>query len=316
MKRLGEIEPADPNLLPGCVIEEAGASYARFRIEPIEPGHASSIANPIRRALLNGIPGWGITLVKIDGVVDELENVPHARDRTLDILLNLKKTKFRPVVPVKDDVAAAFLRVSGKCEALSGDIDAGGAFEIANPDNYVTALGSPDARLDVEMELERGLGYRLADMGKAEPGVLPVDSLLGPSVNASFEVDVYRVGARTDMERVVFHVETDETISPLDAFRKATALLSAQFSAISACAPKTGMGSLGAHGDAMDATIETLEFSNRALNALKTGEIHTVRDLLATRRQTLKEMKGIGERSYKEIAFKIDAINAELKETE
>ena len=308
MKNLDRTE-FDFDLIPGCVIEEAGESYARFRIEPIEPGHASSIANPIRRALLNGLSGWAVTSVKIEGVEHEMETVPHARDRVLDILLNLTNTRFRALSP-NGDSATAFLRASGEGKVLSGAITSGGAFEIANPENYVTALSGTEGEIAIEMTVEKGLGYRLADMEKATPGVLPTNASFGPVTNAGFGVEIYRVGGRTNMEKAIFHVETDRTITPLNAFREATALLSAQFSAISTCSPKRNKAEVESEEAAKAVSIETLDFSNRALNALKAGEIHTVGDLLGTKRQTLRELKGIGEMSYEEIAAKMDELES------
>lgn len=186
---------APRDLIPRARIAEANGEYGRFDVFPIEPGHSASIGNPLRRALLNGLEGWAVASARIDGALREFDVIEGVRDRVLDILLNLKRTRFRALDPSLES-GTARLEVSGG--ALSGMIDCGGLFDAANPDNSIMSLSGPNSSLSMEMTVERGMGYRLADREGAGPGFCLWIRLSAPRSGSTAAL---RSPRRTETER-------------------------------------------------------------------------------------------------------------------
>src|SRR5215207_6999129 len=90
--RLGRFE-----MPKSLVKDEATRSdiYAKFIAEPFEAGYGHTVGNSLRRVLLSSLEGAAITSVKIAGANHEFQTLTNVVEDVTDIILNLKKIKFR-----------------------------------------------------------------------------------------------------------------------------------------------------------------------------------------------------------------------------
>ena len=74
----------------------------------------------------------------------------------------------------------------------------------------------------MELTVEKGKGFRSSD-GREPPslGVIPVDAIFSPIRRVNYQVENTRVGERTDLDSLVIEIQTDGTISPMDALVQA-----------------------------------------------------------------------------------------------
>jgi DNA-directed RNA polymerase subunit alpha len=152
---------------------------SKFTIEPLEPGFGYTVGNSLRRTLLSSIPGAAISSVRIDGVLHEFSTIAKVNEDVTDIILNLKELVLRSDL---EEPTTAYLKAKGPAEVTAGDIAPPAGIEILNPDLHVATLGK-GASLEMELTVERGVGYRMADKNKKsrDPiGVIPVDSIFSP----------------------------------------------------------------------------------------------------------------------------------------
>ena len=152
---------------------------SKFTIEPLEPGFGYTVGNSLRRTLLSSIPGAAISSVRIDGVLHEFSMIPKVTEDVTDVILNLKELVVRSDL---EEPTTVYLKAKGPAEVTAGDIAPPAGVEILNPDLHIATLGK-GASVEMEMTVERGVGYRMADKNKKprEPiGVIPVDSIFSP----------------------------------------------------------------------------------------------------------------------------------------
>src|SRR5918997_2667306 len=142
--------------MPKVEAERAAENYARFRIEPLEPGYGHTVGNALRRVLLSSIPGAAITKIKIDGVYHEFSTLPGIREDVTELVLNVKGIRLRSYAerPVK-----IHLSKYGSGDARARDIETPSNVDIVNPEHYIATLDDDNARLDIELTVERGTGY-------------------------------------------------------------------------------------------------------------------------------------------------------------
>ena len=227
-----ELPPIQPEI-PGLSvkIQEADEEYGRFIAEPLERGWGETLGNPLRRALLNSLPGTAIIWAKIDGILHEYSTLEHMREEVGEFLLNVKGIRMRSLV---ERPGRLRLEIDGEGEVRAGDIMATADFEIVNPDHHLATLDSSKARLSVEFSVEQGLGYEPAVQGGGLPiGTLPVDAVFTPIRKVNFRVENTRVGQRDDLERLIVEVWTDRTITPTEAIQAAADTVSSTTTLIS-----------------------------------------------------------------------------------
>ena len=218
-----EIEIPDPSIS----VEVDEPEYGKFIIEPLEPGYGVTLGNPMRRVLYNGLDGSAITSVKIEGVQHEYQTIPNVREQVTEILLNVKAVRLRSEV---DRPGTLRLEVAGEGQVSAADIMASADFEVVNPELHLATLDSQDARISVELNVERGKGYLEKPEGESQTiGVLPVDAIFSPTRKVNYTVERTRVGQRTNFERLILEVWTDGSLTPVEAVRKASNILVNQF---------------------------------------------------------------------------------------
>jgi len=212
---------------------------AIFEIEALYPGYGVTIGNTLRRVLLSSLEGAAITQVKIKNVPHEFSAVPGILEDTIVIMLNLKQMRFHLFGNEPQKVK---LSVKGEKEVKGKDFQLPSQVELINPDCHIATLTSKSSELEIEVLIERGVGYQPRDarkkvvganQEKLEIGVIPIDAIFTPIKRVSFKVENMRVGERTDYDRLFLEVETDGTIQPEVAFFQASDILVKHFSLLS-----------------------------------------------------------------------------------
>jgi DNA-directed RNA polymerase subunit alpha len=305
-EELPPVTPEIPDL--SIAIQENEEAYGRFVAEPLERGWGVTLGNPLRRSLLNSLPGTAVTWVKIDGALHEYSTVPHMREEVVEFLLNVKGIRLRSLA---DRPGRLRLEVDGEGEVRAGDIMATADFEIVNPEHHLATLDNPDARLSVEFNVEQGVGYEPASQDEGLPiGVLPVDAIYTPVRKANFSVEATRVGQRSDLERLIVEVWTDRTIMPLEAVQAAGNLLMERFYLFTRLDQPDddqdqGPELEGVKPEVFNTLVETLALSARTLNCLKRAGINRVGEVLLMPKGELLKIRNFGQKSLDELYDKL-----------
>jgi len=290
---------------PAIIVEVSEERYGKFIIEPLEPGYGVTLGNPLRRVLYSGLEGTAVTWVKIEGVQHEYATIPHVKEQVTEILLNIRGIRLRSEV---DRPGKLRLEVAGEGEVCAGDIMASADFEVVNPELHIATLDSPDAKLSMELNVERGKGYRVAAENDGQPiGVLPVDTIFTPVDKVSYNVERTRVGQRTNFERLVLQVWTDGSRVPVDAMKQAANVLVTQFFMFANAQQKDEKSpdgppvALKIPAEHYNVPVERLDLSSRTLNCLKRAGINKVGEVLEMTKPELLRIRNFGEKSYDEL---------------
>lgn len=203
-----------------------------FEIEALYPGYGVTIGNSLRRVLLSSLEGAAITQVKIKGVNHEFSTIPGVKEDVLSILLNLKQVRCKVF---SEEPQKAILKMKGEKNVTAQNFQVPSQVEVVNKDLHIATLTSSAAELEMEVQIEKGIGYVPVEARKKEKqeiGVVFLDAIFSPVQRVSFKVDRMRVGDRTDFDRLLLEVETDGTMIPAKALRLASDILQKHFEAI------------------------------------------------------------------------------------
>jgi DNA-directed RNA polymerase subunit alpha len=201
-----------------------------FEIEALYPGYGVTIGNALRRVLLSSLEGAAVTQMKIKGVSHEFTTIPGVLEDVVTIMLNLKQLRFKMI---GEEPQRATLKIKGEKEVKGADFELPAQLELVNPDCHIATLTSKNAKLEMEILVEKGVGYLPRERKrkeKLEIGVIPVDAIFTPVKRVAMRTENMRVGERTDFDRLFLEIETDGTITPEEAFSKACEILINQFS--------------------------------------------------------------------------------------
>jgi DNA-directed RNA polymerase subunit alpha len=204
---------------------------ATFEIEALYPGYGVTIGNSLRRVLLSSLEGAAITKMKIKGVPHEFSTIPGVLEDVITIMLNLKQLRFKIF---SNEPQKAFLKVKGEKEIRGKDFELPAQLELVNKDHYIATLSDKKAELEMEITVEKGIGYLPREERKKEKeaGVILLDAIFTPIERVAFRVENMRVGERTDFDRLFLEIETDGTILPEEALSQACEILANHFSLI------------------------------------------------------------------------------------
>ena len=200
-----------------------------FEVEGLYTGYGLTLGNSLRRVLLSSLPGAAITQIKIKGAEHEFSTLPGILEDIVEITLNLKKVRFHFYASEPQILA---LRVKGEKEVTAADIKANAQVEIVNPEAHIATLTNKNAELEIEITVDKGAGYVPAEARKTEKlpiKTIAVDTIFSPVVKVNFSVENMRVGDRTDFNKLKLVIETDGSIYPSSALRKASNILKDHF---------------------------------------------------------------------------------------
>lgn len=218
--------PSQPKVI------EKKDNAAVFEIEGLWPGYGITIGNSLRRVLLSSLPGAAITQVKIKGVQHEFSTIPSVMEDVITILLNLKQLRFKLH---SDEPQKATLSIKGEKKVDGSHFKLPSQIELMNKNSHIATLTDKKAEFDVEILVEKGMGYEPAESrkkGKLEIGSIALDAIYTPVRKVSYRVENMRVGERTDFDRLVLELETDGTVTPEDAIAQASEILVGHFALI------------------------------------------------------------------------------------
>lgn len=296
-------------------VERATEQYARIKIGPLEGGYGTTLGNALRRVLLSSLGGAAITSVKIGDVYHEFAVIPHVREDTTRLLLNLKKLRFRPVEDATEREWRIGLVASGEGMVTGADLQVPPDLEVMNPEQPILTLDSHDADIQMEFVVALGTGYSPADeRGKLAIGELPVDAIYSPIRRVSFDVRKTRVGRLSDFDSLTMEIWTDGCIKPREALTEASGILAERFRFLAgydAAQPDSPVEEAdGIPTPVYETAIEELDLSVRAYNCLKRAGLTRVGEILERMAQGDEEMlviRNFGQKSLDELR---DALTA------
>jgi len=299
-----QLSPLHPSFQVSEV--EATAARATIVVEPLEQGYGHTLGNALRRVMLTSLPGHAITSIRIKGADHQYSTLEGVSEDVLELILNLKQVR------IKADSTEPFsMRLTAKGAGLvtAGQIEASAAAEIVNPDLELATLAK-GAELEIEMTVGYGLGYDIASERSTNViGEIPVDAMYSPVVRVSYKVEATRVGRRTDFDRIVFEINTDGTLKPVDALTESARILAKQFTQVfnPEIVEETVVEEVLSPEEAetLRLTVEELDLPTRIANALRKGGFKTVGDLQGAPKNVIAKVKNLGEKS-------VDVINEAL----
>ncbi len=305
-----DLQPVLPNIECTASTEQ----YARFEIGPLEGGFGITLGNALRRVLLSSLPGAAVTSLRINDVYQEFASIPHAREDTTQLILNLKKLRLKLF---SEEPVRIYVQAQGPGPITAADLNAPPEVEIINPELYLLTLDSSEADLDMELTVSPGKGYLPAeadDRPKLPIGEMPIDAIFSPVRRANYTVERTRVGGHTDFDRLIMEIWCDGALSPEAALQQSSHLLVELFSMVA------GVELIEEEPVAEDESripafideqpIEELDLSMRAYNCLKRAGITRVGEVLLKLEEGEAEMLAIrnfGRKSLAELVEKLDS---------
>jgi DNA-directed RNA polymerase subunit alpha len=303
-----------------------------YEIDNLHPGYGYTLGNSLRRIILSSLPGAAITKLKIDNASHEFSTLDGVKEDVMNILLNLKRVRF---AVSSDEAQVVSISVKGAKTVTAADIKVSGQVEVLNPEQYIAELTDKNATLEIELTIERGLGFvpkEAHQKGKMDIGTIAVDAIFSPIRRVAYEVENMRVGDKTNHNRLRMIIETDGTISPREALEQSITIMIEQLKAMvdipsndSIELPSVSAAHVSVEDtvttdekkedmtDIMKTRIDTLELSTRTLNALTDAGIRTVGGIARKKKEDLLEIEGIGEKGIQEIRRALSNFGITLK---
>ena len=287
-------------------VEESSPTRAKITLEPLERGFGHTLGNALRRILLSSMPGCAVVEAEIDGVQHEYSTVEGVQEDVIDILLNLKGLAIHMT---GRDEATLTLSRKGAGIVTAGDLQLDHDVEILNPDHVIAHM-SEKGDLNMKLLVRRGRGYETADQRRSDEeesrsiGRLQLDATYSPVQRVSYVVERARVEQRTDLDKLVLDLETNGTLDPDEAIRRAATILQQQLAVF-----------VDLEGDAepepeqkeddvdpiLLRPVDDLELTVRSANCLKAENIYYIGDLIQRTEVELLKTPNLGKKSLTEI---------------
>ena len=292
---------------------EADNFFGKFEFRPLEPGYGVTVGNALRRILLSSLEGFAITSIRIDGVKHEFSTIPGVIEDVTNVILNLKKVRFKQVVEEIENEKVT-ITVSGTEVFKAGDIGKSlTGFEVLNPDLVICHLDS-SASFQIDITINKGRGYVPADENRNpadDVNVLPIDSIYTPIRNVKYAVENFRVEQKTDYEKLILEITTDGSIHPKEALKEAAKILIYHFMLFSD--EKITLETNDADGNEefdeevlhmrqlLKTKLVDMDLSVRALNCLKSADVETLGELVVFNKTDLLKFRNFGKKSLTEL---------------
>ncbi|MCK9530077.1 MAG: DNA-directed RNA polymerase subunit alpha [Gammaproteobacteria bacterium] len=287
-------------------VQKLSETRAKVTLEPLERGFGHTLGNALRRILLSSMVGAAVTEVEIDGVLHEYTTIEGVQEDVIEILLNLKGLAIR--MPHKDEVTLT-LSKKGLGVVTAGDIVLDHGVEIVNPQHVIAHL-TKAGELNMRIKMRKGRGYEPANVrnfGEDETrpiGRLQIDASFSPVVRAAYVVESARVEQRTNLDKLVIELETNGTIEPDEAIRRAATILQDQLSAFVELKGKEEAAPQAQEPEIdpiLLRPVDELELTVRSANCLKAEHIYYIGDLIQRTEVELLKTPNLGKKSLTEI---------------
>ncbi len=287
-------------------VDELSQTHARVTLEPLERGFGHTLGNTLRRILLSSMPGAAITEVQISGVEHEYTSVDGVQEDVIDILLNLKGVA---VCLHSGESTSIRLKREGPGVVTAADFQLTADVEVANPEHVICTLNEKGG-IELEAKVTSGRGYQPVDYSHEEEestrpiGMLRLDASYSPMRRVSYDVESARVEQRTDLDKLILDIESNGTISPEQAIRRAATILQQQL-AVFVDFDKEGEAVVEEKEEEVDPIllrpVDDLELTVRSANCLKAEHIYYIGDLIQRSEVELLKTPNLGKKSLTEI---------------
>jgi DNA-directed RNA polymerase subunit alpha len=315
--RLGRFE------MPKSLVKDestATETYARFVAEPFEAGYGHTVGNSLRRVLLSSLEGAAITSVKIEGALHEFSTLPGVVEDVVDIILNLKKIKFKAH---DHEVRTLKLAVNKEGVVTAGDISKSSQCEVLNPEQIICTLDKKQ-KFEAEFDVRVGRGFATGDENKRSDqpiGVIAIDSIFSPVTRVKYAVQNTRVGQRTDYDKIILEIWTDGRITPDDALLQASAILRHHLDVFVGFeenvvefdeTPQEVSQENNRMKKLLNMSVNEIELSVRAANCLNNANITSVGQLAMKSEAEMLKYRNFGKKSLNEIKEKLQQLGLGL----
>lgn len=287
--------------------KEEKENFGQFVIEPLDLGFGHTLGNALRRILLSALPGAAVTTVKISGIKHQFSTLPGLKEDIIELILNIKKLRTRLF---DEEGATLHLEKTGPGSVTASDFDKNARVEVVNNDLYLGSLSEKKSRLEMDLTVEKGYGYSLAEERRGNTiGVISIDAIFTPVVRVNYKVEETRVGRMTNLDKLTIEIYTDGTIMPKFALDEAAKTLVAY--GVQIYEPKTESLDPGVitspriPEDILKMTVDELDLPTRVYNSLRNGGIETIGQLIGASRKELTRLKNVGEKSIAIIEDKL-----------
>jgi len=296
---------------------ELQPNYGRFVAEPFEKGYGLTIGNSLRRVLLSSIEGAAITAIKIEGVPHEFFAIEGVYEDVTRIILNLKKLCFKYESEMPKVI---HIIKDGPGDLMGADFDVDPDIQVMNKDLVIAKMNEA-AKIDMEVQVERGRGYIPAEMNKSNTeavGVIPIDSIFSPIKKVNVRVEDTRVGQRTDYDKLILEIWTDGSISPEDALAHAAKIIKDHMTIFINFEEEVEEEievideNIEKMKSLLAKSIDEVELSVRAYNTLKSLDISTLEQLVRKTEDELRKSKHYSDIVLKEIKSKLEVLHLSL----
>src|SRR5271156_6659103 len=295
-------------------------TYAKFIAEPFEAGYGQTVGNSLRRVLLSSLEGAAITSVRITGAQHEFASLPGIVEDVTDMILNLKKIKFKAV---DHEPRTVTINVNKEGPITAGDIQTIQGIDVLNTDQIICTLDKRQ-KFEAEFDVRVGRGFFSGDENKRADmpiGVIPIDSIFSPVTRVKYSVENTRVGQRTDYDKLVLEIWTDGRITPDDALLQASAILKKHLDPFvnydenavefdetpeAVSQENTRLKKL------LNMSVNEIELSVRAANCLNNANITTVGQLAQKTETEMLKYRNFGKKSLNEIKEKLQQLGLGL----
>ena len=289
----------------------------RFTFGPLEPGFGHTLGSSMRRTLLSAIPGAAVTQVRFDDVLHEFDTIKGVVEDVTDMVLNFKDVVLRSD---SDTPIAVRLDAEGPGVVQAGDLDWGSEVECLTPELHLATL-SDDARLAVDITVERGWGYLpSSDLSSTgEIGLIPIDAIFSPVRRVAIEVEPTRVEQSTNYDMLVLDIETDGALTPREALSSAGDTLCSLYTLMSALVEEelglgmvTNQRSNEFDSPDLELLLDDIGLSQRTVNGLKRASINSVGEVLENSMEELMAIPNFGQKALEELTEKLDELGFSL----
>lgn len=287
------------NLKIDTVKEEGNLGV--FSFEPLPTGFGYTLANALRRVLMTSIKGAAATQVKVSGATHQFTTIAGVKEDIVEMTLNLKRLRFNAFT---DQPVIVTISKKGTGKITGKDIETSSDVEVMNKDQHIATLADAKSKLEMEITVEPGTGYSpMEERQTSKIGVIVLDALFSPIVSANYEIEPARFGGRTDLDKIIFTIETDGSISPKESLVEASEILKNYYATFGEWKIETEEPE-EIKKDAKvadDFSVEELPLQTRTINALRKSKILTLHQLAKKTNEELEDIKNIGEKSLQEI---------------
>jgi len=286
--------------------QDLKSDYAKFSLDPLEPGFGTTIGHTLRRVLLSSIRGSAVFAVQIDGVTHEFSNIPGIVEDMVQVILNIKELQVEQFV---DEVVELELIGEGPCVIKAGDISTFEKAEILNPDLVLATL-QKGATVSMTMYSRFNKGYVTSEENQQEDlpvGTIYLDSNHSPVSRINYDVVNSRVDQKTDYDRLNFELWTNGSVKPTDCLAYAAKIIKEHmdvfinFDESSIKDEPEEEIEEEPLNENLYRSVSELELSVRSINCLQNAKIETIGDLVQKSEQAMLKTKNFGRKSLNEI---------------